>query len=819
VSVSAERAPGSTVARRSSRTSAPERTVVPARADGVELLGPVEGSGYDRAPGLVRRADGQNVQLTPIVFQLLEAIDGTRDHAELASILGERTGRAVTAEDVAFLVEEKLRPLGLLRAPDGCQPSLDKPNPLLALHLKYVVSNPAVTRRIAAPFAALFHPAIVLGVVAAFAFVTGWLLLEKGLASAFHQAIYDPPLLLLVFALTILSAGFHELGHAAACRYSGADPGAMGVGLYLVWPAFYTDVTDSYRLDRRSRLRVDLGGLYFNAIFAVATVAASLAVGWDALLLVVAAQLYQMVRQLIPIVRFDGYHVLADIVGVPDLFRHIKPTLASAFRRGRDESLRLKPWARAVVTTWVLAVVPLLAAMVVFAILVVPRIVATAADSLALRWDGVGAQWEAGNLASVTSGVLSMLLVALPAVGIPYLLFRLGWRTGRSTWRWTEGNPTRRAAVLTAGTLVLSGVLWAWWPHEQYRPVEPTERWGLVSSVRGISPAPVAPVAAPADTEPVRGLMVVLMATQPDGSAGPTVVVAPALPVPDDGDASATATETTGDPALTETVTTATVATTTTAATTAAAASAAPSEPRSMPYGPTRTPQEGDNRVVVVNTTDGATRHSTSLSLVWVTGGDAVDQWNEAWALASCTGCRTVAIAFQVVLAVGSSPVVTPVNAAVAVNNECQACVTHALALQLVATLTRQPDEETVAELERLWKQLEQASGEFERLSLVQVRDQLVAAEQQILELLADVIALPSGETGTTTTGTGTTSTSTTSSNATTTGTTTTTPTTTTTARASTTGTTTTAPATTTEPTTTGSTTTTPTTTTEQTSP
>ena len=47
-------------------------------------------------------------------------------------------------------------------------------------------------------------------------------------------------------------------------------PGAMGAGLYLVWPAFYTDVTDSYRLGRGGRVRTDLGGLYFNAIVAVA---------------------------------------------------------------------------------------------------------------------------------------------------------------------------------------------------------------------------------------------------------------------------------------------------------------------------------------------------------------------------------------------------------------------------------------------------------------------------------------------------------------------------------------------------------------------
>ena len=45
----------------------------------------------------------------------------------------------------------------------------------------------------------------------------------------------------------------------------------MGAGLYLVWPAFYTDVTDSYRLDRGGRIRTDLGGLYFNAIVVVLT--------------------------------------------------------------------------------------------------------------------------------------------------------------------------------------------------------------------------------------------------------------------------------------------------------------------------------------------------------------------------------------------------------------------------------------------------------------------------------------------------------------------------------------------------------------------
>src|SRR5206468_290169 len=80
-----------------------------------------------------------------------------------------------------------------------------------------------------------------------------------------YDAFTRPGLLLTVFAITVVSAGFHEFGHAAALRRGGGTPGAMGAGLYLVWPAFYTDVTDSYRLGRGARLRTDLGGLYFKA--------------------------------------------------------------------------------------------------------------------------------------------------------------------------------------------------------------------------------------------------------------------------------------------------------------------------------------------------------------------------------------------------------------------------------------------------------------------------------------------------------------------------------------------------------------------------
>ena len=211
------------------------------------------------------------VQLGPLMYALLECVDGQRDVAELAGCLSERLGRRFDEEHVARLAE-KLAEQGLLAGTEANAP--ERSNPLLGLRAKVLVTNPAITRRLTAPFTFLFRPWVVWPILALFVAVLWFVLVQKGLASATREAFDNPELLLLVFVLAIGSAAFHEIGHAAACRYGGGKPGGMGAGLYMVWPAFYTDVTDAYRLARHDRLRVDLGGLYFNAIVAVATVGA-----------------------------------------------------------------------------------------------------------------------------------------------------------------------------------------------------------------------------------------------------------------------------------------------------------------------------------------------------------------------------------------------------------------------------------------------------------------------------------------------------------------------------------------------------------------
>src|SRR5213079_2464096 len=134
-------------------------------------------------------------------------------------------------------------------------------------------------------------PPVVLTLLAAFFTLDVWLFVFHGVAQSLRQTLYDPLFILLLLALVATSAAFHECGHATACAYGGARPGAMGAGIYVVWPAFYTDVTDAYRLGKGGRLRTDLGGVYFNSIFTVATFGVYFVTGWEPLLLVVPLQI------------------------------------------------------------------------------------------------------------------------------------------------------------------------------------------------------------------------------------------------------------------------------------------------------------------------------------------------------------------------------------------------------------------------------------------------------------------------------------------------------------------------------------------------
>ena len=171
----------------------------------------------------------------------------------------------------------------------------------------------------------LFTPALALLLLLVFAVLHG-----LALPLAMHQvhAAWSGAETAALVGLFLLSGLLHELGHTTACRYFKCPHGAIGFGLYFVFPAWYADVSKAWRLAPRQRAVVDLGGVYFEAVLLIFVDAFALATGNPLALKLVWLITFAMLFTLNPVFKFDGYWLLSDLSGLHNLHQKMRQTLS-----------------------------------------------------------------------------------------------------------------------------------------------------------------------------------------------------------------------------------------------------------------------------------------------------------------------------------------------------------------------------------------------------------------------------------------------------------------------------------------------------------
>jgi putative peptide zinc metalloprotease protein len=463
----------------------------------VQLCGTVQGSGFADRQWLVQR-DGGFFQLTELLYRVAEHLDGRRTLDEIAAGVSAATGRRMSADNVRQLIGTKLIPARLVAQAPGSAPGLAPGSEgalrsPLAVNLRLGVS-PRLIGPIAWVLQVLYLPPVLIAVLLVAAAAHGWLYFAHGVAGGARELRDAPGLLLLLLPLTLASGLFHEFGHAAALCYGGGRARGLGIGLYLMLPVFYTDVTDVYRLGRWARIRTDLGGLYFNLIFGLGLLALYPFTGQEILLLAVVVINLEMLYQFLPFVRYDGYWLLADLTGIPDFFSMIGPFLRSvlpvSWWRGRRLP-KLKRWVAAAFAVYILVTVPLLAFLLFLLVRRTPSILTATRDSVLWQAEAFAAARVAGDTTAMALSVVHLLTLTLYTFGLLFVLFNLGRRASGALWRWSRPTPARRAIglLVVAGVVALVGYLWA--PQLQVSPEQPDRRAPI--DTPGPTPTPEPP--------------------------------------------------------------------------------------------------------------------------------------------------------------------------------------------------------------------------------------------------------------------------------------------------------------------------------------
>jgi len=417
-------------------------------------MGPYQDSGYAEPRYLVRRADGFVILVPSLIQHVLDGLLADGDPDLVAGRVSAACGRELSPEGLSFLVERKLRPLGLVDTLDAGSAIADVPvkppmpqGLLLGLRLRRVLVPPRASRVLAAGLSRLFWPPVVIAALAALVWADYTLFAATTVQAVFDGVLVDPPTLLGVVGIVMAGTLFHEFGHAAACRYGGAQPGAIGIGLYVIFPALYTDVTDSYRLSRAGRLRTDLGGVYFHVLWILGCAAAYLGTGFEPLLLVILLVHLEAMQQLLPFVRLDGYFVLSDLAGVPDLFSRSGGVLKQLLPgRAVDPALRLRPITRALITAWTLITLPLLAFCLGYLMWSSPQIALDAWDAMQREWLLLQVAVASVDVASAVLAALSLVLLPLPLFGLVLVVATMLLRVGGWLVR-RRGEVGRRAVT------------------------------------------------------------------------------------------------------------------------------------------------------------------------------------------------------------------------------------------------------------------------------------------------------------------------------------------------------------------------------------
>jgi putative peptide zinc metalloprotease protein len=217
---------------------------------------------------------------------------------------------------------------------------------------QFLVRTMPLARALISPFGAL----IWLGVVgtAIKMVIDHWSMLREQ-----SQGVLAPSNLFLLYAGMVLVKTVHEFGHAYFCRRFGGEVHVMGIMLMIFTPMPYVDATSSWGFRNRwKRVLVGAAGMIVELFVAALATFVWANTGPSTLHslaynMMFVASVSTVIFNINPLLRYDGYYILSDLLEIPNLFqkslahlKHLAERYLFGLKRSESpsQSIREKTW-------------------------------------------------------------------------------------------------------------------------------------------------------------------------------------------------------------------------------------------------------------------------------------------------------------------------------------------------------------------------------------------------------------------------------------------------------------------------------------------
>ncbi len=156
---------------------------------------------------------------------------------------------------------------------------------------------------------------------------------ERFLASS--EQLFAPTNWLWLGLAWLILKVVHEFGHGLACKYYGGEVREMGIIMILFAPMAYVDVTSSWGFNSKwKRMHVAAAGMFVELLLAGLAVlywayTDSLVVQHLLYNIIIMASISTLIFNANPLMRFDGYYILSDLIDIPNMYSEANSLLKS----------------------------------------------------------------------------------------------------------------------------------------------------------------------------------------------------------------------------------------------------------------------------------------------------------------------------------------------------------------------------------------------------------------------------------------------------------------------------------------------------------